>query len=431
MRYTSMARKTNPNPLDNSDTAEKVLSFRDESSNEQLLFVINRETGLAPYSHEFVLGAQDPQILAGFVSAMTSFMGEVTGQTLSDWKTVYGADTVLLVEVGDWASGVMAVSRETTEVRSKLRRVLLEFEDTFQYLRDADGFEGSAFKEFDHFVRRVFLADRLSDQTMILKPRNWQIQHEKYELPSVAYRIASLIHNSKNEQTLRNIAEEQGLEVSEARDIVSRAVWNSNLEVVYAPSDNDILSMAEKADSYLFAKGNHLALSPTLIQIAANLDGRRTFGELVADIDREEAESVRGEIALLISRGYVQHIPLEHLLVLVNESILSHLLETCISGVGLADALRYYQKAFAEVVEGYPWVARISLGMNNSPGIDLDGSMNPSTLEEICDAIEVLYQTLGKVLSKSIGEENVSEAVSLAKKQAHSRWESYLQDFLV
>ena len=49
-------------------------------SNEKLLLILNKESGLAPYSHEFIEGAQDPQVMSGFISAISSFMGEATGK---------------------------------------------------------------------------------------------------------------------------------------------------------------------------------------------------------------------------------------------------------------------------------------------------------------------------------------------------------------
>ncbi|MFX1263030.1 MAG: hypothetical protein ACFFAZ_13155, partial [Promethearchaeota archaeon] len=97
------------------------MTYDEELSNEKVLFILHRESGAALYSHEFIPGGLDPQLLSGFVSAMTSFIGTLAGGEQTQWKTEYGEDIVLLVEGGEWALGVMAISRETNEVRSKLR----------------------------------------------------------------------------------------------------------------------------------------------------------------------------------------------------------------------------------------------------------------------------------------------------------------------
>ncbi|MHA2045042.1 MAG: hypothetical protein ACW99G_09625, partial [Candidatus Thorarchaeota archaeon] len=70
-----------------------VSNISDGFSNERVLTVLNRLTGVSPYSHEFVPDSEDPQMLSGFISAMGNFMGEVTGTEEVQWKTVYGADS--------------------------------------------------------------------------------------------------------------------------------------------------------------------------------------------------------------------------------------------------------------------------------------------------------------------------------------------------
>jgi len=145
--------------IDNEFLHELILDISCDSNepNEKLVMIINKNSGLAPYSHEFSKSNLDPQVISGFISAMTSFMGTVTGEKQSYWKTVYGSDSVILVENGEWTVGVLVTSRETSEGRSKLRRVVYEFEDYFAVLKDADGIEGSAFREFDQYVRRTFV----------------------------------------------------------------------------------------------------------------------------------------------------------------------------------------------------------------------------------------------------------------------------------
>ncbi|MHA1576509.1 MAG: hypothetical protein ACTSU3_04040, partial [Candidatus Thorarchaeota archaeon] len=86
-------------------------------SNENVLFILDRHTTMAPYSHEFVKGGADPQLLSGFVGAMSNFMEEMTGSEQIHWKTQYGSDSTFLVEGGEWTLGVLSVLRETSEVR--------------------------------------------------------------------------------------------------------------------------------------------------------------------------------------------------------------------------------------------------------------------------------------------------------------------------
>lgn len=61
--------------------------------------------------------------------------------------------------------------------------MITEFEDCLSALRDVDGIEGGAFGEFDDYVRRTFVGDRLSRKSIILKGPDWFIIAASCELP--------------------------------------------------------------------------------------------------------------------------------------------------------------------------------------------------------------------------------------------------------
>ncbi|MHA1575739.1 MAG: hypothetical protein ACTSU3_00120, partial [Candidatus Thorarchaeota archaeon] len=181
--------------IDNEFLHELILDISCDSNepNEKLVMIINKNSGLAPYSHEFSKSNLDPQVISGFISAMTSFMGTVTGEKQSYWKTVYGSDSVILVENGEWTVGVLVTSRETSEGRSKLRRVVYEFEDYFAVLKDADGIEGSAFREFDQYVRRTFVYDQITGRTLVMKRDEWRNSIFTFDLPSTAFAVSKIL----------------------------------------------------------------------------------------------------------------------------------------------------------------------------------------------------------------------------------------------
>ena len=69
-------------------------------SNEKVLFLLNRGTGVSPYSHQFMPEEIDPQILSGFISAITSFMDEASGPAKTHLQTVDSSDASFLLEGG-------------------------------------------------------------------------------------------------------------------------------------------------------------------------------------------------------------------------------------------------------------------------------------------------------------------------------------------
>lgn len=138
-----------------------------EGINDKVLFILNRLTGMAVYSHEFITGGVDPQLLSGFFGTMAGFLQEFVGSEESQWKTVYGSDTTFMVEGMSWAAGVLAVSRETSELRGKLHMIATEFEATYSSFRNAQGIEGGLLDDYDEFVMRVFHADRVTQESRL------------------------------------------------------------------------------------------------------------------------------------------------------------------------------------------------------------------------------------------------------------------------
>ncbi|MFW9769412.1 MAG: hypothetical protein ACFFEM_11375, partial [Candidatus Thorarchaeota archaeon] len=169
--------------------------------------IMNKDSGLAPYTHEFYIGSLDPQVISGFISAMSSFLVFVSGEEQSSWKTIYGMDTTVLVETGDWTFGVLAVSRETNEVRSKLLHVMNEFEDCFQVFKNSDGIEGSAFREFDQFVRRLFTDDKVTTRTLVMKRPELERSDLTFNLPSTTFNVLKTLGCIEGVQSIQEIAD--------------------------------------------------------------------------------------------------------------------------------------------------------------------------------------------------------------------------------
>jgi hypothetical protein len=274
-----------------------------EMSNEKLIFLLNRFTGMAPYSHDFIIGNLDSQILSGFVAALSSFMGELTGLEEMHLKTVYTADSTLLVEGWDWVIGVLAVSRETTEVRSILRSVVREFAESFISLKDADGIFGGILNEFDDYVRQVFVRDRLSINSVIFRNQNSALVKRQYDLPSVAFNVAKLFQYAKYEKSLDEIISILGTPLEQVKKLVTLMYWQNAIRIRFVPSENDILMVTDKSSSALFSRNNPLELSSITIRVVGTLNGRSSLSKFIENLDSLEKEVVMSELGDLINRG--------------------------------------------------------------------------------------------------------------------------------
>lgn len=378
-----------------------------EISNEKFLILMNRFSGLAPYSHEFVPEDIEPQILSGFVSAMTSFMGEVTGTTETHWKTAYGPDSVFLVEPGEWIVGVLATSRETGAARSNLRRVVREFEESFEFLKNADGINGGLFVEFDKFVRRVFIDERVTNRSIVTKRPDWRGNSTGYENPRATYLITKLLLNLSGPQTIEEVAESQDLEVEEVKELVSMACWHHAVHILHVPSNNDLLALSEKASTVLLSRVNPLQLTPVTLKVIAQLDGRTPLTFLTNEIPDQESECLFNELGTLINMGYIQRISLEKRIVLANECVLTRLVSAGTRIMGSRMTKRIFNLVSDQGLVTHPWVGRVSLTDRMTAMCILDESMTPDDLDDMCDTLEFMIMEFSGHMSRVCRTEEV------------------------
>ncbi|TXT54922.1 MAG: hypothetical protein BAJATHORv1_50175 [Candidatus Thorarchaeota archaeon] len=393
-----------------------------ELENEQVLFIFNMHTGSSPYTHEFVTNVQDPQLLSSFVSAMSTFMGEVTGEIQKQWKTVYGSDTTLLVETVEWCIAVLAVKRETAEARSKLRRVASEFVDIFEPMKNALYFEGGVFNEFDDFVRDVFLGNRISGRTLLLTESKNIDSKPTFLLPSISYKIQKIAELAKKNLSLEEMVSYIDSTKKELKELVSLAVWNRALCPIFVPEDRDILSLSLNAASELFERGNPLNLSVTTIRLLALLDGKKTLSELTKKLDILENSITFKELGRLINLGYVEKIPQERRLLLVNECIISRLIRSCIRSIGEKKTSSLFESAIREGIPNHPWTSRIQMTADGAAKVILEKDMTPVDLDEMFIALEFAIERIIQGLSDEIGHISASLVLPRIKERCQKEW---------
>ncbi|MFW9813956.1 MAG: hypothetical protein ACFFF9_15950 [Candidatus Thorarchaeota archaeon] len=369
--------------------------------------IMNKDSGLAPYTHEFYIGSLDPQVISGFISAMSSFLVFVSGEEQSSWKTIYGMDTTVLVETGDWTFGVLAVSRETNEVRSKLLHVMNEFEDCFQVFKNSDGIEGSAFREFDQFVRRLFTDDKVTTRTLVMKRPELERSDLTFNLPSTTFNVLKTLGCIEGVQSIQEIADFLSFHTDDVIDHVSRAYWKNAIYLKPIPTDNDILAPSESALSVLFHKANPLRLSDDSLNMIARFDGRTQLSTLIKDVKIPKVNSLLLDLGELINRGYIQRISEDCQRVLLNECILSNLILRGYQIIGRKTMTCLFDQIKEEGKKNHPWINRINLTSMMQSDCVFDSYSSPVALNDIQDTLEFFIEELKEELSKLCGKDVV------------------------
>jgi hypothetical protein len=406
------------------EVEDSELIVADDYTNERVLFILNRYTGVAPYSHEFVADSEDPQMLSGFISAMGNFMGEVTGTEEVQWKTVYGADSSILVEGGEWALGVLTVGRETTESRSRLRRVVLEFEETFMHLRDSVGIEGGIYDEFDNYVRRIFIDAKLQPRSLLVNPVDWIHEFQRFGLGDLVASGAAELKSI----SIDGIAKLIQMPIHEVIAKVSEISWFKRLPIVFIPPDNEILSLSEGSSKILFSRNSPVHLNSSTIMVIGNLDGRSTLSSIMNSLTVKNRGLVLSELGVLVNRGLIERISLERRLVLLNECILTELLESCTRELGPWKAKQYLLWAIGAVIKQNPWVARLRYTKSNKVLIVTDDYIGPLELDEICTTMERVASLITIYLTRDKGKTTAERIAADAKRRCTRKWSDYLTD---
>lgn len=132
-------------------------SFVFENVKKQGLYVIYQD-GRGVYDYSFLEDyTQDPGLISGMFSAITSFIKETTKST-ELLQTIDHGDVTILIEYGEYVFGALFVKgNQSSEVRSQLREFITRFEEEHkEVLIDWTG-ALKHFNDTDELVQNIFV----------------------------------------------------------------------------------------------------------------------------------------------------------------------------------------------------------------------------------------------------------------------------------
>ncbi|MBN2157386.1 MAG: hypothetical protein JW776_15175 [Candidatus Lokiarchaeota archaeon] len=134
---------------------EPEFSFTNERAELDSMYTMY-EDGRDVFSYKFKESSTaDPGLVAGMFSAITSFIKETT-KSADLLRTIDHGDTKVIIEYGEYVFGAIFADRETTEIRSKLKTFVTEFEKRHtNVLKKWDG-NCTPFANDDLLLKEIF-----------------------------------------------------------------------------------------------------------------------------------------------------------------------------------------------------------------------------------------------------------------------------------
>ena len=132
------------------------LTYTFERVKKQGLYVIY-EDGRTPFDYKFSEDvAQDPGLISGMFSAITSFVKETTKST-EFLQTIEHGDITILIEYGRHLFGALFIKgNQTSEIRTQLRQFVSQFEEQYKETLEGWGGELQPFKDANQLVEHIF-----------------------------------------------------------------------------------------------------------------------------------------------------------------------------------------------------------------------------------------------------------------------------------
>ncbi len=140
------------------------------------IFFIHKQRGLNLLQHSFSGSKLDVDLISGFISAIISFINQLQPPIKDDEeeklvRTIDRGDFKILIEAGKYVMGILFVNMEKVEVRTKLRKIIKDFEQSFDF-KEWDGtIEVEKFEKFKEKIFKTFATEiiQISD-VPILNP---------------------------------------------------------------------------------------------------------------------------------------------------------------------------------------------------------------------------------------------------------------------
>ncbi|RLI07188.1 hypothetical protein DRO32_04290 [Candidatus Bathyarchaeota archaeon] len=227
------------------------------------MFIVSRD-GIPLFTRNLAGGKIHPDLVTSFLTAMGSFMSEISPTSAPALRRVEAQGFTIMIEAGEQVFGALLVDKEDTMAREYLRAMVVEFERMFgDRLSSWDG-DVSLFETFGGICDRMMSIIAIGPYHI---PRLGSGGlSDRIVVPRDLWSVLRLVDGRR---TVAEIADEAGIDVGEAIRRLRRLAEEGLVDV-------PITEPVEKvARAYLEAFNSYLSLLRELVGASIAASGLR------------------------------------------------------------------------------------------------------------------------------------------------------------
>ncbi len=347
------------------------------------------------YHHDFGEPVFDPHLLSSFLVAMTSFFDEATRSVKAKARAFEGTDHKIVVEFGDWVLGAVSVDEDSADLRDKIKRLILAFEEQFGLLRWVD-LDLAVYTRFERNVIEELVRDQITPDTLIRVKRDWEFYRPRPGVVSFLKLIPPVC-------TVEDAARFLEVPVELAMNMAADAYWEKVIKISYAAKPDDIF----QATSLVHAGEAPEGISQDTASVLPRLDGETPLSIAAERVSTSDLRQFLDEIGILTERKAVELVSPAQAATVLYTSALQGILRKCSMVLGIRTTRQIFNKAKQEIVDIFQWLAYVGL----EEGVDVEirsslstaavkGSITPESLGE---GFGSLFQRITKKVSDYVG----------------------------
>lgn len=340
--------------------------------NVKSLYIIKRETGICMYHKDFKEAIFDPDLISSFLSAMTSFLDEATGNVRSRARAFEGTDHRIIIEFGDWVLGALSVETESAQLREKLKRIVQKFEEQFNLLRWVD-MDLAVYNRFEKVVLDEFIRDRILEDSIMHVKRNWELYTGRAE-------VRSFLRLIPERCTVRDAAEFLEIPIELAIDLASKAYWDKAIEVTEPVTPDDIYQTTFLDQYTREIEG----VSKDTIKALEELDGETSLAIAAEKVKTKDMKRFLEDIAVLAEQHAVEPVPEAQSILVLYKNVLQTALSGCAKLIGHKAAEALFNTAQENLIAVYPWLRLVYI--ENHTDVEIRNQLNAAAVKRSISA---------------------------------------------